>query len=27
MSERLPPDEVAEAERAARSWQANHLKK
>jgi TPR repeat protein len=27
MSERMPPDEVAEAERAARSWQANRLKR
>jgi TPR repeat protein len=27
MSERLPPDQIGEAERAARSWQANRLKK
>jgi TPR repeat protein len=27
MSDRMPPEEVGEAERAARSWQANRLKK
>jgi hypothetical protein len=27
MSERMPPDQVGEGERAARSWQANRLKR
>ena len=27
MSDRMPPDQVGEAERAARSWQANRLKR
>jgi hypothetical protein len=27
MTERMPPDQVGEAERAARSWQANRVKK
>ncbi|MGE5149536.1 MAG: tetratricopeptide repeat protein [Rhodospirillaceae bacterium] len=27
MSDRMPPDQVGEAERAARSWQANQLKR
>jgi len=27
MSDRMPPDQVSEAERAARSWQANRLKR
>jgi len=27
MSDRMPPDQVGEGERAARSWQANRLKR
>jgi hypothetical protein len=27
MSDRMPPDQVGEGERAARSWQANRIKR